>query len=248
MSEYFFRADQLAFQHQTASVLKELQFRLSELSEASKASIAAFHQAVATKKEQNDKELSKRVSYRFSSAIGMIQTLKDVLKTAIPGFSWEDFSSDIYQAEMLQQLRNAVIHDGQPAVTLWADGQCYSAVNIKRSGQGKKVYDILAPAEDVETLALRYFKDLANCLNETLAKLSESEKLSGPPFPREWFEAAVKHPSLERFQLSLPPQPDRHDSEDVKPLDACQDLLRSIAAQCQARLSEISKLPTVPFR
>jgi hypothetical protein len=247
MTEYFFRADRLAFQHQTFYTLKELQFRLKELSDASKASIAAFHKSHADREAYDDRPLSTVVRYRFSSAIDLIQTFKDMLKAAVPAFSWEAFVKEIPQAELLQNIRNAVRHDGQHAVTLWADGQCYLAVNVSRVGQGKKIHDIVAPDEDVETLALRYFEDFANRLDAYFVGLPQSEKLSGPPLPYEWYEAATNHPALKRFQIKLPATRADLSADAITPLDACGDLLKVIASECRMRLSEIRALPIVPF-
>ncbi|MFT4503208.1 hypothetical protein [Caballeronia sp. 15711] len=202
MSEYFYQADSLAFQYQTLFTLRELRFRLNELQDASKASIAAFHKSLTSRTTVDDRPLNTLVRYRFSSAIGMTQTLKDVLETAIPRFSWVTFVADIPHAETLQSLRNAVTHDGQYAVTLWADGQWYLAVNVSRPGRGKKIHEILAPAEDVEKLALSFFEDVANRLHALIGNLQASGKLSGPVLPGEWFEAATRHPALKRFHSS----------------------------------------------
>lgn len=248
MPEYFYRADQLAFQYQTLSILRELRFRLNELSAASKVSIDAFQRSIIERTTNDDVASSMVVRYRFSSAIGLLQTLKDVLATAISGFSWSAFVSQLSQAETVQNLRNAMVHDGQQPVALWADGQCYIAVNISRPGLGKKVHEICAPADDVETLTLRFFGDFAERLHSMLIHLPESQKHFGPPLPREWFEAAMKHPSLKRFQLELPPPTDVASANGKRPLDACQEVLGVIAAECRARLVEISQLPVMPFR
>lgn len=248
MQIYFRESDKLTYQHQALGAVRELDFRLNEFIDASRACIEAFHTAVREKTSGDDPALGRLLRYRFSSLIGLIQTLKDVTSKSIDDFSWDEFADTVSHAKVVQDLRNAAIHDAHPIAQLYAHGQCYVAVDISRKGQGKKQIEILAPEVDIETLALAFFASVSTNLARLIRDLPDTEKLNGPPLPYEWHEAAIRHPALSRFNLELPPRPlpDVPPSEPC-PLDSAAALLDAISMRCQARLREISNLPEVPF-
>lgn len=248
MDDYFHKSDRLTFQHQTLGAVRELDFRLNEFVEASRACIEAFHTAFRDKTSGDDPAPGRLLRHRFSSLIGLIQTLKDVASKSIAYFSWDELSDTVSHAKVMQDLRNAAIHDAHPIAQLYADGRCYVAVNTRRKGQGKRQIEILAPEVDIETLALAFFASLSTNLAQLIRDLPEIEKLNGPPLPYEWHEAAIRHPALSRFNLELPPRqlPDGLASEPA-PLDSAAALLDAISIRCQTRLKEISNLPEVPF-
>ncbi|MBT2794984.1 hypothetical protein [Paraburkholderia strydomiana] len=248
MDDFFHESDTLAFQYQMLSAVQEMDFRINELIGASSACIDAFLNAIREKTPNSDDHPGELIRYRFSSLIGLIQTLKDVASKAIHEFSWSRFAEGIEYAELVQNLRNAIIHDAHPVDALYVDGQCYVAVNIRRKGQGKKRIEILAPKEDIETVVLVFFGSLSTNLAQHIRGLPIPQKLKGRALSDEWFAAAAAHPALSRFNIKL--QPGRLPAAPVSepaPLDSAAALLEQISVRCHARLKLISNLPKIPF-
>jgi hypothetical protein len=247
MERYFFEADGLAFQFNALRTLQELKFRLKELSAVCREAIEEFHIDVRERRTEKKKGIGPRVQFRFSSVLGLIQTLKDVLPNAIPGFDFDSLLASTTDGNLVQNIRNAVIHDGQEAVTMYADGQYFIAVDIRRKGRGRSVHEIAAPSVDVETFALQFYEQVSQQLIRVLDEMPQSAKLRGRQFSMEWMRAAVRHPNLARFKLEIPEPMEFPDKELPRPLDDARGVLLEIELFCRARLAELSQLPKIPF-
>lgn len=248
MAQYFYEADALAFQYHVLNTLKEIRYRLHELTTASARSIEAFHHQVREKKNVTNAEFATPVKYGFSAALAPLQTLKDLLEKVIPGFNFEAFLEDIPGGVMLLQLRHAVVHDGQQPVALYADGRFYVAVDTRRMGQSKKKkIEILAPEEDVETITLRFYENFSRGLANALATMDEADKLHGPAYSIEWFQEAAKHPSLRRFNIPVNALELEATQTPHSPLDESQAVALEIAETSRRRLQYLSSLPAIPF-
>jgi hypothetical protein len=247
MSQYFYQADKLAFQYNALTVLEELRFRLFELTAVSEQSIAAFHKAVQERSPGGTDGHATLVKYRFSSAIGLIQTLKDVLPIAIPCFAWDSFVTRIPESATIQNLRNALIHDGQQAVNMYADGKYFVAVNIRRQGVRKQPFEILASEDDVETLTLRFYELFTWELAELLGQLDGAKKLRGQRFSPEWFQGAAEHPALARFQIQVPDYPAQPDTTTPQPLEEARAVALEITGNCRRRLEKLAAMPKISF-
>ncbi|SOZ24691.1 hypothetical protein CBM2608_A50035 [Cupriavidus taiwanensis] len=249
MNDYFHEVDTLSYQHQVRLASNELAFRVGELVDVSKAAIVAFQQQVRQRGEVTDEKYGRVLQYRFTSLIALAQTFKDVLGRAIEGFDWDSIVADVEHAATVQSMRNAIVHDSYPMLSLYSDGRYYFAVSVRRQGQGKKTVDIEVPAHDVETFSLEYVRSLSARLSNYLRQLPESIKLKGPQFDYDWFANAVKHPVILRFGVTLPSREEygKLDLKNPPPLETAADILDSLVSFCTARLEELSKLPEMPF-
>lgn len=249
MTDYFHEVDTLAYQHQVRLASNELAFRVGELIDVSKAAIGAFQQQVRERCDVTNEKYGKVLQYRFTSLIALAQTFKDVLERAITLFDWDALVKDVEHAARVQSMRNAIVHDGYPMLSLYADGRYYFGVSVRRRGQGKKMVDIEVPAHDVEMFSLEYVRSLSVKLSNYLRQLPEDTKLKGPQFDYDWFAGAIKHPAISRFGATLPSREEyaKLGMNNPPPLDTAADILDSVASFCTARLDELSTLPKVPF-
>ncbi|KVN23039.1 hypothetical protein WT09_05725 [Burkholderia stagnalis] len=247
MSQYFYEADKLEFQYHTLNTLREVRYRLHELTTSSRRSIEAFQNAVRAKADIMSIDFATPVMYGFSAALAPLQTFKDLLPLVIPGFNFATFLGGISDGEMFLQLRHAIVHDGQQTLALSADGRFYVAVNIRRTGQRKTV-EILAPAEDIETITLRFYEQFGRNLADALAAMDDTDKLRGPAYSTEWFQEAAKHPSLKRFDIPMMASDSLAATQmPYSPLDMAHTVTLEIAQSCRLRLEELANIPLVPF-
>ncbi|WP_139220330.1 hypothetical protein [Pseudomonas sp. NFPP28] len=250
MEKYYHDVDTLAFQHQVHSISKEMSFRLNELIDASRSEISKFNRSIHLKGQVED-EQTDVVAYRFGSFLALLQTFRDALNKAVG----EDIDQDslfegVPHASFLFQLRNALVHDGYQAVSLWVDGRYYFPVNIKRQGFGKKIIYIDAPVVDVETLTLQYALIYSQRLAALIDKLPAEQKLKGCQRSGDWYRAAFSHSEVKRllgdnvlgeadFSFVSEPLP--------VPLDLAVGRLREITKTCADRLDELERLSPIPF-
>lgn len=250
MTEYFHEVDRLAYQHQVRLASNELAFRVGELVDVSKAAIGTFQQQVRERGNVTDEKYGRVLQYRFTSLIALAMTFRDVLTRALEGvIDWDTVVQDVEHAASVLSMRNAIVHDGYPMLSLYSDGRYYFGVSVRRQGQGKKMVDIEVPAHDVETFSLEYVRSLSKTLASYFRQLPEGEKLKGPQFDYDWFAGAIKHPVVARFGATLPSREQyaNLDMNNPPPLDMAADILDSVASFCTIRLAELSKLSEVPF-
>lgn len=251
MEKYYHEVDTLAFQHQVNSISKEMNFRLSELIDASRSEISQFYESVHLK-EEVEKEQSEVMVYRFGSFISLLQTFRDALVKAVgEDVDQASLVSGVPHAHFLFLLRNALVHDGYQAVSLWVDGRHYFPVSIKRQGLGGKVIYIDAPAVDVETLTLQYALVYSQRLVALIENLPAERKLKGRRQSVDWYKAAFSHSEVKRLLGADVPSEDDLSfvSEPLPvPLDMAVRSLREITRVCNDRLQELDNLPLVPFR
>ncbi|MBW3507916.1 hypothetical protein [Janthinobacterium sp. NKUCC06_STL] len=254
MTIFYHDVDPLAFQYQVLGVAKEMKFRLTELIEASSREIALYQLAMESGRpsEEANEPRENVFAYRFGSLIALLQTFRDALIGALGKTA--DISSleiDVPHAELFRNLRNALVHDGYQPLNLWVEGRYYFPVNIRRTGMGGKVVLIDAPAEDIETLALQYVSGYGLRLAILLETLPPQQRLQGPQRDYDWFQAASKHPAVEKMKIMMelpsrdkwpvPPTDERH------PIDVAASQLRELIKTCETRLSTLDLLRTYPF-
>ena len=239
MSTYFHHVDTLAFQHQVAETSKELHFRLDELIQASKASIDAFNESVRTQKA-TEKSPGNVFRYRLTSLIALVQTYKDLIKEAELGFSWGSLIADVAHADLMQRMRNSLVHDGYRLIALWAEGKFYVAANILRKGMRGELVEIEAPAQDAEMLCLEYVRSFSAALSARLRELSESAKLKGPYYDYDWFAAAMQHPAVGEFRQPMPSREEyaKLKTDESSPLDIAVGVLTAVHDVCETRIKE----------
>lgn len=250
VEKYYHEVDALAFQHQVHSISKEMSFRLTELIDASRSEISQFHKSIDLKGQVQD-EQPGLVAYRFGSFIALLQTFRDALDKAVgEDIDREGLVEGVPHASFLFKLRNALVHDGYQAVSLWVDGRYYFPVNIKRKGMGNKVIYIDVPVVDVETLTLQYALVYSERLATLIDNLPAEQKLKGRQQSAEWYSAAFSHSEVKRL-LGDNGLSEADFSFVSEPLPVALDLavgcLREINQKCVDRLEELDKLPLVPF-
>ncbi|SDC62187.1 hypothetical protein SAMN05216345_10336 [Cupriavidus sp. YR651] len=245
MSTYFHHVDALAFQHQVAATSKELHFRLDELIQASKASIDAFKESIRTQKP-TEKSPGNVFQYRLTSLIALVQTYKDLIKEAGLGFSWGSLIADVAHADLMQRMRNSLVHDGYRLIALWAEGKFYVAVNIRRKGMRGEAVEIEAPEQDAEMLCLEYVRSFSAELSARLRELPESAKLKGPYYDYDWFAAAMLHPAIGEFRQPMPSREEyaKLKTDESSPLDIAVGVLTAVRDVCEARMKERLQPPS----
>ncbi|HCF2593181.1 hypothetical protein MNU23_28655 [Pseudomonas aeruginosa] len=250
MNTYYHEVDALAFQYQIASISEEMNFRVSELIEASRAELLTFYEAI---RAQSPAECMEKgiVPYRFSSLLALLQTFRDALRGALgKDFDFSPLDDDVPHASLFRQLRNALVHDGYQPIALWVEGRYYLPANFTRQDHRGKPVNVNAPEHDVETLALEYSEAYCTRLASLLDALSADKKLRGPQRSYEWFRAAWSHPVLAKFKsIEMPSRAEWpvHPESAPAPLDLAEIRLRDISRLCAARLEELRALPDVPF-
>ncbi|WP_454753908.1 hypothetical protein [Cupriavidus necator] len=247
MTKYFHHVDSLAFQHQVLETSKELHFRLAELVEASKASIDEFNESIRAGKAA-EKPPGSLFQYRFTSLIALVQTYKDLIKEAKLDFSWGSLIENVAHADLMQNMRNSLVHDGYRLIALWAEGKFYVAVNIRRKGPRDKLVEMEAPAQDIETLCLEYVRSFSAELSTRLRELPESAKLKGPYYDYDWFAAAMQHPVLGQYRQPLPGREEyaKLKIDNSSPLDAATTVLAAVHDVCESRMKERLQPPSSP--
>jgi hypothetical protein len=246
MTDYYNKFGSLSYQHHLHSLVEELQFRLTELVTACKRSIEFFDRS-----EEIPKGERQIIQYRFGSLLGMVQTFKDVLPPAMGAdFDWDTFFSLIRYNDLIQQVRNAVIHDGYQSISMYVEGQYFIPVGVERKGQGKnKLKKFEAPPEDIETIALKFVQDFSSQLAARIRALPPAAILEGPPYEREWFNSATRHPVVARFNIPTigKDQFQKLKSSESPPLIASINILDELAEFTLARLSSLAELSARSF-
>ncbi|MFM9438147.1 hypothetical protein ACFDR9_005250 [Janthinobacterium sp. CG_23.3] len=255
MSAYYHLIDVLAFQHQVDHAAAELKFRMSELIEESLNEIKHFQNSMPPMSISLDEKRPQPVPYRFSSVLAMLQTFRDALIGAgVITKGSSDIEDGVHHADLFRKLRNAIVHDGYRPISAWVEGRYYLPVNVKRSskrGNKEVEVEIIAPAEDVETLCLQFAASYCETLAARLDGLPVDQKLRGLEFSRDWFAAAGNHPAIKPLLEMI--DPSRHEdlrtanAELPTPLHDATIKLREIADLCRTRLHELESLPVYPF-
>ena len=227
-----------------------MSFRLNELIDASRSEISRFHKSIYLK-GQVEEERTGLVAYRFGSFIALLQTFRDALDKAVgEDIDRESLVEGVPHASFLFQLRNALVHDGYQAVSLWVDGRYYFPVNIKRKGFGNKIIYIDAPVVDVETLTLQYALVYSQRLAALIDSLPVEQKLKGCQQGADWYRAAFSHSEVKRLlgDNAINEADLSFISEPLPvPLDLTVGHLREITKICADRLEELDQLTVVPF-
>ncbi len=250
MEKYYHEPDTASFQYQVAAITKEMKFRLVELIDSCRKSIAEIpREGQAGTASSDDKD--SIVRYRFSSLVALLQTFRDALPRAIgKDVNIKEKIGDVPHATLLRQLRNSLVHEGYQPFGLWVDGQYYMGTNYIANDQRGRAIQVDAPEVDVETLALEYSAVYCVRLAKLLEELPKDKKLKGPPRSYEWFEATFAHPAVKKFSgFSMPSRSEvpPHPEGEPAALDVAIKYLREIAAMCNARLEELRALPSIPF-
>ena len=196
------------FAHFLLHKVRELRFRLSELLDVCQTSRRRF--SVQDPTASSDCRL---VNFHFSAFSSLIQTIKDILPVvAGHEVTWSDLAK-VRHMQFMQAVRNAMTHDGNPVINLWSEGRYYVARDILRLGQDQKPIRIQAPAEDVETLVIRFTAELCVHLRDTVLLNLKNEALKGPLYGVEFFDSAVDHPAVPEFARRLYAEADRSAPE-----------------------------------
>jgi len=196
------------FAHFLLHKVRELRFRLSELLDVCQTSRRRF--SVQDPMASSDCRL---VNFHFSAFSSLIQTIKDILPVvAGHEVTWSDLAN-VQHIQFMQAVRNAVTHDGNPVINLWIEGRYYVACDILRLGQNQNPIRIQAPADDIETLVIRFTAELCSHLRDTVSLILKSEALKGPLYGVEFFDSAVDHPAFPEFARRLYVEADRSAPE-----------------------------------
>jgi len=255
MSTYYYLIDVLAFQHQVNYAATELKFRMNELIEASVTEIKHFQNSMPPMSIPLDEKRPEPLPYRFSSVLAMLQTFKDALigaKVIEKGSS--DIEDEVHHADLFRKLRNAIVHDGYRPISAWVQGRYYLPVNLKRMsirGNKEVEVEIIAPAEDVETLCLQFAASYCETLASRLDIFPIDQKVRGLQFSEDWFAAAKAHPAIkphfEKTDSSKHGDLRAPNDEVPTPLNDATITLREISNLCRTRLHELQSLSAYPF-
>jgi hypothetical protein len=209
-----------------------MRFRLSELGNVCQNSRHRF--------EAGDPPASgdgRLVNFHFAAFSSLVQTIKDILPV-VSGqeLTWSGIS-DVRHMRFMHAVRNAITHDGNPVVNLWADGRFYIACDFVRLDSRGKPVEFKAPAEDIETLAVQFTDDLCSYLRSVLSPLRGNQALSGPLYGAEFFDNAINHPAVPVFAKNLYAGADRSAVEQSRadPVTELLSELSALASYCDAQ-------------
>ncbi|NYF20264.1 hypothetical protein HDC36_001725 [Xanthomonas sp. JAI131] len=222
---------------------REIRFRLSELLNVCETSRWRF-----AKNEPPIEGGGQLVNFHFSALSSIVQTIKDLIPViSEKTVTWTDLSN-IRHMQFMHSARNAITHDGNPVVNMWADGRYYIAIDFLRLDRNQNPVSVKAPLEDIETLSIQFTMDLCSYLKEMISPLLESPALTGPLYGAEFFDNAIKHPAVPEFVRRLYAETDRPsiDLMDGNPVTEVLTELNSLVTFCHSRQQELLMQQTEP--
>jgi hypothetical protein len=149
---------------------------------------------------------ARQLNYRFAAFASLTQTFKDVLSVVSDTkISWRELDS-VRHMFFLQQIRNAITHDGNPVINMWADGRFYIAVDFVRLDNRMQPARIAVPTTDIGTLSLEFTVDLCRHIKATIEPFTGSEWFAEPLYGAEFYLEAVNHPAVPNFARDLIPK------------------------------------------
>jgi len=224
--------------------VRETKFRLSELLNVCQASRRRFDA-----KRPNPEGGSQIVNFHFAAFSSLVQTIKDILPVVSERkVAWSDLS-DIRHAQFMREVRNAITHDGNPVINLWADGRYYVACDFVRLNEKQQPARVRAPVEDIETIVIQFTSDLCSHLRNQVLPLLGQEALAGPMYGLEFFENAINHPAVPEFARRLYAEADRSTlqpevgdpvAEVLSELDALLSYCRSNGESAPSGMEHVS--------
>lgn len=218
--------------------VQEMRFRLSELRDVCQSSRYRFEEGNPYASDDG-----RLINFHFAAFSSLVQTIKDILPV-VSGqeLNWSDMS-DVRHMSFMQAVRNAITHDGNPVVNLWADGRFYIACNFVRLGRRGEPVEVEAPVEDIETLTVQFTGDLCSYLRSALLPLRGDKALSDPLYGFEFFDKAIKHPAVPEFARNLYAGADRSPIEQSRadPVTEVLSELDALAIYCAQ--GHVTQLP-----
>ncbi|MCU5787850.1 hypothetical protein B27N_02853 [Alcanivorax marinus] len=149
------------------------------------------------------------MNFHFSAFSSLVQTIKDILPVvAEQEITWSGLSN-VRHIQFMHAVRNAITHDGNPVINLWADGRYYVACDFLRLDQHQRPIQVQAPIEDIETLVTQFTMDLCKHLHSAVSPLLGSQALAGPLYGSDFFDSAINHPAIPKFAQRLYAKTDR---------------------------------------
>lgn len=220
------------FSHFLNHKIGELKHRLAQVLEICTESQQRFN----TKQEPREGE-SRELNYRFAAFSSLVQTLKDILPVlADEAISWSSLKH-VRHMEFIKQSRNAITHDGNPVINMWADGCYYIACDFVRLNQYNKPELVKAPIEDVATLCLEFTLDFTSEIGRVIKPLIGLPGLVSPLYGSEFFDQAILHPAVPEFARELYRNATKQSAPSgPDPLNEACESLDSLIAFCNTQL------------
>jgi hypothetical protein len=221
------------FSHFLNHKIGELKHRLAQVLEICTESQQRFN----TKQEPREGE-SRELNYRFAAFSSLVQTLKDILPVLTDqAISWSSLKH-VRHMEFIKQSRNAITHDGNPVINMWADGCYYVACDFVRLDQHGKPELVKAPTKDVATICLEFTLDFTSEIRRVTKPLIGLQGLASPLYGSEFFDQAILHPAVPEFARELYRNTTKQaESSDSCPLNETCEVLDSLIATCNAQLA-----------
>lgn len=204
------------FAHFLKHKIAEYRFRLSEVLEVSGRSLNAFN----TKLPQNDLD-GRLLIYAFSALTSQVQTIKDIVPVLLNRkVAWSEYNN-VRHMDFIVGARNAITHDGNPIINLWADGKYYVASPFIRLDAHGKAIKVIPPADDIAAVSLEFTHDFSEKLIELVESNASDPAIFKSIYGREFFEEAIQHPAIPTFARSLYAAADKvdHDKDDPARLE-----------------------------
>jgi hypothetical protein len=213
--------------------VRELQFALTQVVDACDQSLLEFQAG-----RETSKGTSMLVLHGFSSIAAQLQTIKDNVAVLLDKrVAWSDLNS-VRHVTFLKDARNAVTHDGNPVINLWADGKYFVATPFVRLDQNRQPIWVRPPTVDIRTISLEFVHDLGGCLIQLLEPVKSDSELALPAFGSDFITAAMQHPAIpaEAKRIFEESRPEALEVSDMQRIEKLQVELASLVSFCADRL------------
>lgn len=204
------------FAHFLKHKVGEYRLRLSEVLEVTDRSLNTFN----TKLPQNDSD-GRLLTYAFSAMVSQVQTIKDIVPVLLDRkVPWSEYKN-VRHMDFVTGARNAITHDGNPIINLWADGKYYVALPFVRIDAKREVIKVVPPADDIAAVSLEFTHDFFAKVIELVESTASDPEILRPIYGRDYFEEAMRHPAISELARGLYAAADKteHDKDDPSRLE-----------------------------
>lgn len=222
------------FAHFLNHKISELKYRLLQVLEVCDESEQRFKN-----QQKKLKGEGKELNYRFTAFASLVQTFKDILPVITDQkVSWASLNN-VKHIDFMRKSRNAITHDGNPIINMWADGKYYIACAFARLNNSGNLELIKAPPEDIATICIEFTFDLAARIRQMIEPLVEVKEFAFPMYDIEFFGEAILHPAIPKFARKLFQDNAKQSNQTSinNPLIEVCEVLDSLIKACNDRMT-----------
>lgn len=222
------------FAHFLKNKIGEYRFRLSEVLEVSDRSLNTFN----TKLRKNDLD-GRLLIYSFSAMSSQAMTIMEIVPVLLDRKVPLSHYKEVMHKDFFVSARNAITHDGNPIINMWADGKYFIASPFVRIGQHGETIEVVPPKDDIATVSLEFTRDFSAKLIEIVQSNATDTEILKPIYGREFFAKAMQHPAVPEFARGLYAAADKTelDKDDPSRLEVLLSDLNDLLSYSLDRLN-----------